>query len=842
MTLNPYFTQGTRGEQGLVQDLINEQLRMYGVEIYYVPRKYVTQNTVIKEVIQSKFDDAYPIEAYVKSEGYEGAGTILSKFGVMEQDDVTLIISRERWENYIQPLIKNEQDIKLSKRPKEGDLIYFPLDDRLYEIKYIDYANPFYQLQKLYTYEMRCELFRYEDEVIDTGINNIDDSMQDAGYTETLTLLGMGVTARASTTVTNGSIKFIRILNDGSGYSSTPTVAISSAPVGGINATAVAIMTSRTGLATESSISRVLIVNPGAGYTIPPSISFVGGGGKGAIATVGLATTGAIGIVTVISGGSGYSTTPTVTFTTPTHVGAAATAIIDYPIGAGVSVLSAPVSIGDPNFLFPGGTTGGRFYSRVPKVTFALPTGSGFNATASITMQDYATSGGRVASIAITSEGKFYDILNPPTVSISGPSYSFASATIGIAGSSINPNSIAFSTTGRAYTTAPTVAISTGGVYGLNAPTITAVGIATIHPITGIVTAVGFDTSLSWCVGTGATIGSGYTVAPQITFSGTPSIQTATATATVSVAGTITSISIGNSGYGYAPGQTPSITIGAPSGANESFRALGVATMRFASVKTEGTIGIGSTFITGINTTGILLGDRIRLQYDYNNVITNYISNGTYVTSIGSSVVYMSTSATNTGIGTTSIEFGIDGCGIVTGIAVTFGGGGYLSPPIVSIANSALDKNYVNLEVGVNTARGEVILDSSGSISAVRIVDSGSKYTLGENNLPPEISFSSPSLIGSGDYIYNEVVTGSISGTQGRVKIWNALDKTLKVSIADGTFTSGETITGSESGAVYTLQRSNTDDLLDTYAENDVIQSEADAILDFSQKNPFGEV
>jgi hypothetical protein len=842
MTLNPYFTQGTRGEQGLIQDLINEQLRMYGVEIYYIPRKYITQNTVIKEVIQSKFDDAYPIEAYIKSEGYEGAGSILSKFGIMEQDDVTLIISRERWENYIQPLIKNEQNIKLSKRPKEGDLIYFPLDDRLYEIKYVDYANPFYQLQKLYTYEMRCELFRYEDEVIDTGINDIDDSMQDAGYTETLTLLGIGATASASTTVVNGAVKYIRLLNDGAGYSSTPTVAISSAPSGGINATAVAIMTSRTGLATESSISRVLIINPGAGYTSPPSAIFVGGGGKGAIATVGLATTGGIGIVTISNGGSGYSTAPTVTFSTPTHVGAAATAIIDHPIGVGVSVLSAVISIGAPNFLFPGGTTGGRFYGTAPTIVFDLPTGSGFNATANAIMQNYATSGGRVSSIAITSEGKFYNPSNPPSVSISAPSFSFAAATIGLAGSSINPSSIAFSTTGRAYITSPTVAISTGGIYGLNAPTIPAVGIATIDAITGIVTAVSFDPADPWAVGTGATIGAGYTVSPQITFSGIPSIQTATATATVSVAGTITSISIGNSGYGYAPGQIPTVSIGAPSGVNEAFRARGVATMRFDSVKTTGTIGIGSTYITGITTDNILIGDRIRLQYDYNNVIANFIATNTYVTQIGLGTIFMSSISTNVGIATTSFEFGINGCGIMTGIAVTFGGGGYLSPPTITIQNDASVKNYVDLEVGVNTARGEAVIDSNGSVTAIRITDAGSKYTLGTNNLPPQILFSSPSLIGSGDYIYNEIITGSVSGTQGRVKVWNASDKTLKVSIANGTFTSGETITGSESGAVYTLQRSDTDDLLDTYAENDVIQSEADSILDFSQKNPFGEV
>ena len=837
MALNPYFTQGTRGEQGLVQDLINEQLRMYGVDVHYIPRKYVTQNTVIREVIQSKFDDAYPIEAYVKSDAYEGAGIMLSKFGVQQQDDVTLIISRERWETYIQPLIKNEQDIKLSSRPKGGDLIYFPLDDRLYEIKFVEYADPFYQLQDLYTYELRCEVFRYEDEVIDTGVDDIDDSMKDAGYAETLTLLGIGTTATVSTTVVNGALKFISLTNKGQGYTSTPTVAISSAPSGGIQATAVAIMTSRPGFTTASSVDRVLMINPGAGYTVPPTITFVGGGGSGAIATVGLATTGAIGIITVSNGGGGYTTPPTVTIDTPTHVGAAATAIIDHPIGAGVSVLSAPISIGAANFLFPGGTTGGRFYSRTPQVTFALPTGNSNTATATATMGDFDSTGGTVASIAINDEGKFYDQANPPTVTISGPGSSRATATIGLSGTSINPNSVAFTTTGRAYSSAPTVTIGlgTGDSTGQ-----TAIGIATIN-VAGVVTAVSFDESDSWAVGTGATIGFGYTVTPTITF-GSPSPVTATATPTVSIAGTISAISIGNSGFGYAPGTTATVTISAPGGANEAFRALGVATMRFDSVKTEGTIGIGSTFITGITTTGILLGDRVRLQYDYDNVVTNYIPDGTHVTQIDSNIVYMSAAATNTGIGTTSIEFGINGCGIVTGIAVTFGGGGYIEPPIISIANSAADKNYSSLEVGVNTATAEAILNSSGEVSVIRITDSGAKYTLGTNNLPPQISFSSPSLVGTGTYIYNEIVTGGTSGTTARVKDWDESTKQLKVSIAAGTFTYGETITGSDSGAVYTLQKTDTDDLIDPYADNDTIQSEADGILDFTQKNPFGEV
>ena len=136
--LNPFFQQGSREEQSLIQDLINEQLRMYGVEIYYLPRQYVTEKSIIKEVIESKFENAYPIEAYVDTyEGYNGLGTLMSKFGIQEMDDLILTISKERFEEYITPLIKDITNIKLSTRPKEGDLVYFPLGDRLFEIKYV---------------------------------------------------------------------------------------------------------------------------------------------------------------------------------------------------------------------------------------------------------------------------------------------------------------------------------------------------------------------------------------------------------------------------------------------------------------------------------------------------------------------------------------------------------------------------------------------------------------------------------------------------------------------------------------------------------------------------------
>ena len=359
MALNPFFTQGTKNEQNLVQDLINEQLKMYGVECYYLPRKYLTTNTIIREVIQSKFDDAYPLEAYVNNyDVYQGNGTVLSKFGIEVQQDINLTISKDRFENYITPLIRNETGIKLSTRPKEGDLIWFPLDDRLYEIKFVEHAKPFYQLKELYVYELQCEVFRYEDETVDTGIGSIDDETEDLGYNQTLTLTGVGTTATAVTTFRDGGVQFIDLLNSGAGYRAAPTVAISSAPSGGITATAVAITTSVTGLTTSFAVEKICITNPGAGYTEIPAVAFSGGGGTGIAVTVGIATTGSVGVVTITDGGSGYyGTTPTVTFSSP---------------GTGVTALGEAIAVGG-TIRSVRLSNAGCGYTEVPTVTISNP-------------------------------------------------------------------------------------------------------------------------------------------------------------------------------------------------------------------------------------------------------------------------------------------------------------------------------------------------------------------------------------------------------------------------------------------------------------------------------------
>jgi hypothetical protein len=368
MALNPFFLQGSPNEQRLVQELINEQLKIYGVEVIYIPRKFVRKESILKEISSSKFNDNFAIEAYINNyDGYSGQGDILTKFGVNLKDELSLIISRERFEDFISPFMNAEDDveIELSTRPREGDLVYFPLGQRLFEVKFVEHEQPFYQLGKLYVYEVKCELFEYEDEVIDTSIDEIDTQVQEEGYITTLSLIGVGVTATATASIGTGYIRSIYLNNDGYGYTSTPTISISNAPVGGTNASAVAI-TSAFG--SGRSIKEILLINAGSGYTMPPSITITGGGGSGAGATCAIETiqSGVIRL-NVTNAGGGYKTQPGIAITG--FVGSGQTAVGTASLGTNNQVslilISNPgagytqnpvVSISSPNIISGFGT------------------------------------------------------------------------------------------------------------------------------------------------------------------------------------------------------------------------------------------------------------------------------------------------------------------------------------------------------------------------------------------------------------------------------------------------------------------------------------------------------
>ena len=336
MALNPFFLQGSKSEQNLVQDLINETISIHGIEFIYMPRIFVNTKTILREVTTSKFDRAFPIEGYIESyEGFDSGYNLLTKFGVRSTAEMKVLISQVRYKEYIQPLLQDVTGLsKDPTRPLEGDLVYFPLRDILFEIKYVDDVHNFYQLQENYTYQLTLEPFEYEDEQINTGLNEVDDDFETAGYNVTMKLSGAGTTATAVTSLESGAIFKIDMISGGSGYTNAPRVQISP-PIGaGRTATAVAI-TSTTGTRNFQSllVDYVEITDPGAGYTSTPTVQFLpdDGQGTGASAIAGIGTVGSIGVITLTSGGQQYSVPPTVTFTSAPAGGqtAIATAFIN---------------------------------------------------------------------------------------------------------------------------------------------------------------------------------------------------------------------------------------------------------------------------------------------------------------------------------------------------------------------------------------------------------------------------------------------------------------------------------------------------------------------------------
>ena len=394
MSLNPFFLQGSQSEQRLVQNLINEQLQIYGVEVVYLPRKIVKKDQILTEIQSSSFNDNFLIEAYVNTyEGYSGAGDVLTKFGMSLKDELTVTISRERFEDFISPFLGSlpADEIEVSTRPSEGDLIFFPLGKRLFEIKFVEHEEPFYQLGKNYVYQLKCELFELQDEIggwneLTRTTQTIDDTLVDQGYITSLQLISIGSTATVGITTTTGYIRNIILNNDGFDYSKTPTVSISTAPSGGVNATAVAITTSVLG---SQSVKEILLTNPGAGYTVTPTITIVSASstitgvgstsyGVGAAATAVLVTDSAgIGAISIASSGSGYARNPTIFFNTPTSgIGTAVGRVsistdgfvtqtfledagIGYTSGTGIATISPPpVITGVGTYIFNEQITG----------------------------------------------------------------------------------------------------------------------------------------------------------------------------------------------------------------------------------------------------------------------------------------------------------------------------------------------------------------------------------------------------------------------------------------------------------------------------------------------------
>lgn len=169
MATNFYFNNfQSSQEQLLLEDLIIEAIRQYGEDMYYIPRKLNNYDAVYGADDQSSYENAYPIEMYIKNiDGFQGDGNFMSKFGLEIRDRVIFSMAQR---------IFNEEVGTFTNqvRPNEGDLIYFPLNKKCFQIKYVNKFEMFYQLGALQTWEVTCELFEYAGEKLSTGIPEID--------------------------------------------------------------------------------------------------------------------------------------------------------------------------------------------------------------------------------------------------------------------------------------------------------------------------------------------------------------------------------------------------------------------------------------------------------------------------------------------------------------------------------------------------------------------------------------------------------------------------------------------------------------------------------------------
>ena len=181
MPTNVYFDTGTTSEQRLYEDLIIEQLKIYGQDVFYLPRKIVNKDNIFGEDPASQFDDSYIIEMYVdNTDGYMGEQEIIKKFGLELRDDIVFTLSKTRWES----LVKNNSDLT-AERPQEGDLVYFPTTNAFFEIQFVEHEQPFYQQSALPVYKLSCTRFEYSSERLDTGIAAID-SVETSLSTDTM--------------------------------------------------------------------------------------------------------------------------------------------------------------------------------------------------------------------------------------------------------------------------------------------------------------------------------------------------------------------------------------------------------------------------------------------------------------------------------------------------------------------------------------------------------------------------------------------------------------------------------------------------------------------------------
>ena len=288
------------------------------MDILYCPREIMLSDGVFNEEVIGEFNDSYLIEAYMENfDGFQGGGDLLTKFGVAQTDEITMVISQQRFSDLISQFLLIDKDYKAPERPQEGDLIFLPLTSNYFEIKFVEHEEPFYQLGKGYVYKLKAELFEYSDEQGDVFDN--DEELVDYGYTvKHYYLTTAGTNASATAVVDGGALTNLFISDNGSKYNETPAITITG---DGTGATAEAFMVNITvsgGSPTSSAVIRsvvkegqirsVNIINGGSGYdedraTLNISAPDAGGVAATLIPTF---TNGVLTAINILSGGSGY--------------------------------------------------------------------------------------------------------------------------------------------------------------------------------------------------------------------------------------------------------------------------------------------------------------------------------------------------------------------------------------------------------------------------------------------------------------------------------------------------------------------------------------------------------
>ena len=761
MPLSPFFLNGSPSEQRLVQDLVNEHLQLFGQDILYLPRKIVNQDTVIREIQSSKFDDSFRLEAYlVNIDGFGTPSDVLTKFGVKDQDEITLVVSKERYDDFITPFINlfPEGERINAKSPHEGDLIYLPLDNAIFEIKYIERKVPFYQVNELFMYEFRCEIFEPEDEVIDLPDGLTDRNGEDVEESQ----------------ITEGQVITLQMEQDTS-QNAEAYVSLASTFAG------------------VKSVQRIQMFH-GGNYKGTPSVTIhKPNQGNRATGTVTISE-GGIDSVTLTNSGANYLKVPSVTFTPPNK-----TTSSQIKFGNNSLHHTAITDVIGANFAFTSNVDSRDSGNGRLSLSFWLYP----------TKFDPAVNGG---TVMWTDRFKIYYRETGNIVFASG-SGSIENTT------QLNLNAWNFIRVEQ-YNTDATISVNGTASNTLN----------TANPImffAGDLLKLGADTAGAGFIPSQTASWEGFMDHITLNLTGDNSTRTASAeqvptsetqqetdvqTSTTAqfirkldneqpiidvtvTSNSVSALSIAYEGWGYT--SVPIMTIEEP--------AIGSQATAVAIMTTR----------SGVPNQSV---DRILL-----------INPGTGYTT-PPQVVFTGGSPVSTAIATAVISEAVLGP-----IGITTGGRGYTFTPTVGITSVYIQQSNETIPL-LQNAQAEAVVSTSGTVTQIRYSNAGAGYTI----TPAYVAIGSITSNSFGEYARDEVVEGLNSGTEAYVASWDTANNILQVSVPTGDFAVGEVIVGAAASYRVLSIESDVDGDRE-FAQNDTFEAEATSILDFSERNPFGE-